>query len=130
MKSRSVPYPTTLPPLTFDLQKFYDGGMILPNQSRFIAFWAKFLLPETGENPTRQDYMNIATTIVETFPALRGGNNNNVINISIIGIINYDLSVDQFKNQLECPIMYVDRQLYFRFLIIFSNSNFSYQFLS
>ena len=93
--SRSVPYPTKLPALTSDLQILYNEGNILQNQKDFIAFWVNFLIRETGGNPTKQDYMNIGT-IVETFPALRVGNNNNVANILIINRVNYNLSVNQF----------------------------------
>ncbi|XP_018357334.1 PREDICTED: uncharacterized protein LOC108757421 isoform X2 [Trachymyrmex cornetzi] len=72
-KSESIPYPAVLPPLTHDLQSKSENNGILKEQLYFIAFWGPYLWQATSTKPTKQDYNNLASSIVVAYPQLTGG---------------------------------------------------------
>jgi len=73
--TKCVPYPARLPQLTPRLQKILETVGIFHGVKEFIYFWASYLLDITDNRPTKQDYQNLALTIVETYPSLKGGTN-------------------------------------------------------
>jgi len=78
LKKGCIPYPASLPPITFDLEKLLKERGIEKSQQHFIRFWGQFLWQETYGNPTRQDYDNVASAIIAAYPELAGGSNKNV----------------------------------------------------
>ena len=73
-----LPKLSILPELSFDLKSKIEKTGILTSQHHLIRFWAQYLLHETADQPSRQDYYNLASTIVAAYPELRGGVNGNV----------------------------------------------------
>lgn len=73
--TKGIPYPAHLPQLTPRLKKILETIGVFNGIKDFIYFWASYLLDVTGNQPTKQDYQNLAMTIVETYPCLKGGNN-------------------------------------------------------
>ncbi|XP_024868242.1 uncharacterized protein LOC112452334 [Temnothorax curvispinosus] len=71
----AVPYPAHLPQLTPKLQRILETVGVFHGVKDFIYFWASYLLDITDNQPTKQDYQNLAVTIVETYPSLKGGTN-------------------------------------------------------
>lgn len=71
--AKSIPYPAVLPSLTYDLQQKLENDGILKAQRYFIAFWGQYLWQTTCTKPTKQDYSNLALTIVAAYPQLAGG---------------------------------------------------------
>lgn len=78
----SIPYPAILPPLSYDLQYMLKNDGILKAQRHFIAFWGQYLWQTTHTKPTKQDYNNLASSIVAAYPQLAGGKNGCVSNVN------------------------------------------------
>lgn len=68
-----VPNPAPLPKLTEELKGYKKNDEVYQKQGKFIAFWASHLESLTDGKPTPTDYANYASTIVQTFPELKGG---------------------------------------------------------
>ncbi|CAG5071444.1 Protein of unknown function [Cotesia congregata] len=64
-----------LPSLTLDLQKKLTEDGVLKAQKYFIKFWASYLWEVTNTKPTKFDYHNLATSIVQAYSELKGGSN-------------------------------------------------------
>jgi len=77
----SIPYPALLPPLSYDLQYMLENDGILKAQRYFIAFWGQYLWQFTRTKPTKQDYTNLASTIITAYPQLAGGKGGCVSNV-------------------------------------------------
>lgn len=72
--AKSIPYPAVLPSLTYNLQQKLENDGILKAQRYFIiAFWGQYLWQTTCTKPTKQDYSNLALTIIAAYPQLAGG---------------------------------------------------------
>ena len=72
-KKCRVPYPVQLPQIPKLLQKIVDENTMYHNQNQFIALWAAHLSELTDGVPSKTEYSNYATTIVDTYPELGGG---------------------------------------------------------
>ncbi|XP_034944007.1 uncharacterized protein [Chelonus insularis] len=70
---------STLPPLTFDLNEKIKRKGILASQKDLIYHWGCYLWENTEGRPKRQDYQNLASTIVRTYPVLASTDGDSVI---------------------------------------------------
>lgn len=82
IKSGSISYRSPLPPLTHDLQCRLEVDGILKAQRYLIAYWGNYLWQTTSTKPSKQDYSNLASSIIAAYPQLAGSTTAN--NISII----------------------------------------------
>lgn len=67
-----------LPPLPSHLETKVKTLGAIAVQNSLIQFWSSHLLDVTNDKPTKTDYFNIASSIIESFPDLRGGKNGHV----------------------------------------------------
>ena len=80
-KSCSILSTTPLPTLNIDLLNRLARDGIFKSQKYFISFWGAYLWTTTNTKPTKFDYNNIAQSIVQAYPALKGGSDDCVSNI-------------------------------------------------
>ncbi|XP_074108770.1 uncharacterized protein LOC141533669 [Cotesia typhae] len=85
-EQKSISANSPLPSLTLDLQKKLTEDGVLKAQKYFINFWASYLWEVTNAKPTKFDYYNLATSIVQAYPELKGGSNE-------CGIVRSQLSI-------------------------------------
>ncbi|KMQ83827.1 tyrosine recombinase [Lasius niger] len=68
-----------LPPLPSHLETKVKTLGAIAVQNSLIQFWSSHLLDVTNDKPTKTDYFNIASSIIESFADLRGGKNGHGI---------------------------------------------------
>ncbi|XP_044740063.1 uncharacterized protein LOC123301390 [Chrysoperla carnea] len=81
----SIPMSAILPPLTYDLNnKLIEQG-VLKVQAKLIYHWGMYLWQMTAGQPSKRDYHNLSCSIVQAYPALKGGAYENSIVRSQLG---------------------------------------------
>lgn len=73
MKINTISFPAVLPKFNRTLVKLHEDGKMLDSSKQFIYFWGTDLLERTNGEPTNNDYINYAKSIVTLYPDLKGG---------------------------------------------------------